>query len=603
MKLRFVFYCTTLVLLAMICPACSSDSKNEQCQPEAYFCEGTTVRKCTSDGTNSVLVQVCEEQCSAGECVSIAEFDAQSEVSACPSGEQYCLDGMLLFCSSEGSDTSPMIECPGGCNAEGTDCEPVADVLTDVAEDLVDPVDGDCNDECAEGDFQCTGIKVLHQCILGENGCWAFDEGVPCDDEDPCTDDACAVDKGCVTADNTEPCDAGDPCTGDDKCGDGECLPGEFVCECQEDDDCEPPEDFDPCNGAMVCDENSCKVDPSQVIDCGAPPDDCHIVGCDEGGCFLDEAADGTPCDDGNICTENDQCTAGVCAGEDESACEDVSVCTIDSCDPTVGCVYENVANGLPCEDDGDACTVDSCQDGECTHSAVADGTPCDDGDICTDPDTCSAGQCSGVEDYACEDGNPCTKDLCDPIIGCTWEDEADGMSCGQFKVCEDGTCVDGCVNGEKRRCWVECSQDYPADCLGGNSALIMGIETCGNGAWGNCVTKMQCDVLSAQCPNGNGTPTSYQCLDGTNKTGTMTCFKPLGVNCSANFYSGWGPGDCPDLCLGEGDACNVPEQSRPCETHCDTPSGPIQAGTQVCQGLCDNDYVWGPCMTEQACN
>ena len=571
MKLVFSSAFSAIALIVLLGAACSSSDKNSQCQPGTYFCEENTARLCNSDGTNSALVQVCEEQCSAGECVSFAPFDAKSDAG--------------------GGD----VELPRVDAVDAVEPEEVADT--------VEPADGGCQDECADGDFQCTGIKVLHQCVQGEDGCWVFAEGAPCDDEDPCTDDACAVDKGCVTADNTEPCDDGDPCTGQDKCGDGECQPGENVCECDVDEDCIPPDDFDYCNGAMVCEEHKCLVDPSQVIDCGAPPDDCHTVGCDEGGCFLAEAVDGTQCNDENICTDNDQCVGGVCVGEDESACADVEECTIDSCDPIVGCVYEDVADGLPCQDDGNACTADSCQDGECAHTPVAPGMPCDDGDICTDPDQCLGGQCVGEENYACGDGKPCTKDLCDPIIGCTWEDEADGISCGEYKVCESGLCVDGCVNGEKRRCWVECSQDYPVDCLAGNSALIMGMETCGNGAWGNCNTQMDCSVLSAECPNSSGEPTSYQCMDGTNKTGTMTCFKPLGVNCQVSFYSGWGPGDCPDLCLGEGDACNVPEQSRPCETHCDTPTGPIKAGNQVCQGLCDNDYVWGPCMTDQACN
>jgi hypothetical protein len=53
-------------------------------------------------------------------------------------------------------------------------------------------------------------------------------------------------------------------------------------------------------------------------------------------------------------------------------------------------------AEGQPCND-GNVCTEnDSCQGGVCTGSVVPDGTPCDDGQRCTRPDTCQAGTCTG---------------------------------------------------------------------------------------------------------------------------------------------------------------------------------------------------------------
>lgn len=57
---------------------------------------------------------------------------------------------------------------------------------------------------------------------------------------------------------------------------------------------------------------------------------------------------DGTPCDDQNACTVNDACLNQQCAGQ-PSTCNDGSTCTIDSCDPAVGCVHtaiQGVANG-----------------------------------------------------------------------------------------------------------------------------------------------------------------------------------------------------------------------------------------------------------------
>lgn len=50
--------------------------------------------------------------------------------------------------------------------------------------------------------------------------------------------------------------------------------------------------------------------------------------------------------------------------------------------------------DGAPC-DDGEICTAnDVCQSGTCAGTPVVDGTSCDDGDACTRPDTCESGTC-----------------------------------------------------------------------------------------------------------------------------------------------------------------------------------------------------------------
>ena len=68
----------------------------------------------------------------------------------------------------------------------------------------------------------------------------------------------------------------------------------------------------------------------------------------------------GDPCDDGNACTYNDVYNSElICVGE-VLDCDDDNVCTLDSCDVTMGCVYD-YDNGAPC-DDGDGI----CSDGEC---------------------------------------------------------------------------------------------------------------------------------------------------------------------------------------------------------------------------------------------
>jgi len=73
--------------------------------------------------------------------------------------------------------------------------------------------------------------------------------------------------------------------------------------------------------------------------------------------------ADGTRCTDGNVCTTNDHCTAGVCVATvepDGTVCTDGDPCT----DPDI-CQQGVCQSGGPLVcDDGNACTIDSCEPG-----------------------------------------------------------------------------------------------------------------------------------------------------------------------------------------------------------------------------------------------
>ena len=55
----------------------------------------------------------------------------------------------------------------------------------------------------------------------------------------------------------------------------------------------------------------------------------------------------------------------------------------------------------------------------------------------CNGPGKCKA----MVANQACNDGNPCTIDFCDPTSGCT-HNAAHEVSCGTAKVCAQGKCV-----------------------------------------------------------------------------------------------------------------------------------------------------------------
>jgi len=78
--------------------------------------------------------------------------------------------------------------------------------------------------------------------------------------------------------------------------------------------------------------------------------------------------------------------------------------------------------------------------------SLELDGTSCSDGNVCNGVETCQGGVCAPGIALDCDDGNQCTTDSCDPVVGCAATDVADGTPCNQNggTICMSGTCVPG---------------------------------------------------------------------------------------------------------------------------------------------------------------
>ncbi len=141
-------------------------------------------------------------------------------------------------------------------------------------------------------------------------------------------------------------------------------------------------------------------------------------------GCSCSQLPDPT-CDDGDPCTL-DACAVGECSHDIEDEDGD-GVCDLfDACSATPngepvnpdGCSCSQLPD--PTCDDGDPCTVDTCEAGECSNVGQdedEDGV-CDNDDFCSgtpmgelvNPDGCSCGQ---LPDPTCNDGDPCTVDAC----------------------------------------------------------------------------------------------------------------------------------------------------------------------------------------------
>jgi len=226
---------------------------------------------------------------------------------------------------------------------------------------VVEPADGQsCDDDnpCTEADACLAGACV--------------GTTVSCDDDNSCTIDLCSADEGCLNLPyaEPEPCDDGNPCTDADACGEGgQCVGVGLDCD-----------DDNPCT------EDGCDVETGE--------------------CAYDTVA--AACDDGDACTQEDYCQAGLCRGL-PILCDDGDPCTSNACDSVAGvCFYPDKPEGAPCEDD----------------------------DPCTLADTCQSGVCDGTV-AACDDGLDCTLDLCDSANG----------SCQYLPA--PGTCAtpEGCID------------------------------------------------------------------------------------------------------------------------------------------------------------
>jgi hypothetical protein len=163
--------------------------------------------------------------------------------------------------------------------------------------------------------------------------------------------------------------------------------------------------------------------------------DDVRVDGtCSSVGCANDAG-----CDDDNACTE-DVCIGFSCVHlTNEKPCDDENACTVaDSC-------VEGSCLGSPifCND-GEPCTDDLCDTATGCHF-IPNASDCDDGDACTAGDTCAAGLCVGAP-VVCKDSNDCTRDGCTAGVGCEFQTEAFGTGCvdwdGEGGLCWDGSCV-----------------------------------------------------------------------------------------------------------------------------------------------------------------
>jgi len=274
-------------------------------------------------------------------------------------------------------------------------------------------------------------------------------------DQNACTTDVCDPVFGRVTH-VVQNCDDDDPNT-TDLCVDGSC---QFTLNCGGGCD-----DGDPCTLDSCDPQHGCQHPP---VDCG------------EG--FTCENATCKPyCTKNSDCVDSNPCTVGTCdvdygkceyAQRGDTTCADADSTTTDVCIPDASQTMGFRCENLPTDctggcDDGNPCTVDICTtEGTCSSSAI----PCGPGTVC------QAGQCMLAPcslDSDCDDGNPCTVNSCSGGLCelvhetiCTGESEfCDGLTgnCVDTKAC-DSDCDDG-ILGTVDLCVEGVCQNLPKNC------------------------------------------------------------------------------------------------------------------------------------------
>jgi hypothetical protein len=208
--------------------------------------------------------------------------------------------------------------------------------------------------------------------------------------------------------------------------------------------------------------------------------------------------------------------------------------CQAPVCHPTMGCVIEDLSG------------------------------PCDDGVFCTIGDACIVGECvSGpASNSTCDDGNPCTQDICVGYVNATETDSLgcihlplNGTACNDGMACTDDICIEG-------------------ECVG--TPLPMIGDECG-GVSG---------ALFAPCQNG-----TYQCHP---VTGDIFCHNvtfPLAELCNDGVDNNCNGVADEAECIGQ---CSYPEflDGDPCDDGDPCTEDDMCTGDGVCEGTtvdCDD--------------
>ena len=344
---------------------------------------------------------------------------------------------------------------------------------------------------------------------------------------------------------------------------------------------------------------------------------------------------DDVSCTDGDACTLGEVCSDGECTAAATALCGPPVTCAggapctpscvdTEGCQSDVGCV-DVTLTGTPCND-GEACHIlDECMAGICAplgpQLSCDDGNPCtedvcdpssgcayepapgpcDDGDPCTIGDHCEAGACEPESQLVCDDGKACTTGTCVPGTGCTFTFNTDacedGDPCTEGDKCQGGQCKPGdkvCPCNEDANCnpagGGTCAGVW--HCIANQCVLETAAAVGCPGPPDPCVQSF-CNLVSGSCVSeklGDGSP----CDDGDACTAGDTCLAGVCTPGPSPTCDDGNP--CTkDSCL-SGECAHEPTDI-PCED-----GDPCTTGDVCVDGTCQKGAVSCACQVDADC-
>ncbi len=136
----------------------------------------------------------------------------------------------------------------------------------------------------------------------------------------------------------------------------------------------------------------------------------------------------------------------------------------------------------------------------------ITDGVLCDAGP-CALAAACDDGTCVPNLIRACNDGNPCTADFCDPEVGCDATPVEDGTSCSDGNGCTAlDTCNDGICGGSGVACGLPSECELPGECNPSTGVcdfpFVQGCVQCANDSVAPVITCPEA-VIASECMLG----------------------------------------------------------------------------------------------------
>ncbi len=409
----------------------SSDGGGDTAEPDAATLD-TADSAVTSDTATGDLGQADVPAgdvlvCPGASGCPCEEDEDCNDNNSCTFGElcmfEECVAGQPLGCDDGNICTDGVCDPAHGCTQTDNDA---------ICSDL---------DACSEGDRCSAGV------------CAGKLEKV-CKDGSVCTDDGCDSSQGCVFTHNKIQCKGGNECLEASFCDLGGCLSGKLK----------------PCNDGQTCTWDSC--DPLAGCQLTPVPAALACAGTVVDNTCVEAFADATAgtwqqariaCQKwgGELAVIHSKEANAAVRAQADTACKKASV--------WIG-LTDQVKEKLWRWTDGSAPDYANWSGGEPNNAGNEDFTqmvangrwndigakgkmacractrplsaPCGDGNKCTEDGACKGGKCvASGEPASCDDGNPCSVDLCAPVTGCTHELVADGKDCGLGGLCQAGAC------------------------------------------------------------------------------------------------------------------------------------------------------------------